>query len=537
MIRRIPVCAAVLAVLILSSVQLRAQGIGSERALPNALPAGAEFSMSLRDLIERGAKIFSANWTIEDGQGRPLTKGTGAPISDPNAPLVFPRNMNRVSAMDSNSCAGCHNGPRPGGSGDFATNVVVLGQRFDFATFDGNDSLSMRGTMNEVGAPETLDTIGNSRQTVGMFGSGYVEMLARQITADLQTLRDGLAPGASVALVSKGISFGQLTRDAAGNWDVSLVEGLPAPSIASSGPTDPPNLIIRPFHQAGAVISLRQFTNNAMNHHHGIQTVERFGAGMDPDGDGVIDELGIADVTAVTAFQATLEVPGRVIPSNPSLRWAVAQGQNHFVSIGCSGCHVPSLPLDNQGWIYSEPNPYNPAGNLSVGDSYESTWGSLTINLNSNRLPQPRLEEKRGKVIVPVFSDFKLHDITSGPNDPNRESLDMHAPAGSTAFFAGNARFLSSRLWGVANQMPHFHHGKFSTLRQAIEAHAGEASGVMANWAALSTGQKNELIEFLKSLQILPEGTKELIVDEKGRRVRFWPDLPWTCGQPVPALP
>jgi hypothetical protein len=50
-----------------------------------------------------------------------------------------------------------------------------------------------------------------------------------------------------------------------------------------------------PFHQAGAVVSLRQFTNNAFNQHHGIQSEERFGLGVDEDGDGFANELTRAD--------------------------------------------------------------------------------------------------------------------------------------------------------------------------------------------------------------------------------------------------
>ena len=39
----------------------------------------------------------------------------------------------------------------------------------------------------------------------------------------------------------------------------------------------------------------------------------------------------------------------------------------------------------------------------------------------------------------------------------------------------GNCRFLTKRLWGAANEPPFFHHGLFTTLRQSILAHAGEA--------------------------------------------------------------
>ena len=49
-------------------------------------------------------------------------------------------------------------------------------------------------------------------------------------------------------------------------------------------------LVIRPFHQQSLVVSIREFTNNAMNHHHGMQSVERFGRDTDPYGDGFKNE-------------------------------------------------------------------------------------------------------------------------------------------------------------------------------------------------------------------------------------------------------
>ena len=278
--------------------------LGREVAMPNRLDNGDEFEVPLPMLMEQGGRLFDAVWTVQEGGGRPALTGTGNELADPDRRLEFPFNMNRVSAPDANSCGGCHNKPRSGGGGDFVTNVFVLGQRFDFATFDvldEDEAVPTRGAFDENGDPVTLQTIANSRATLGMFGSGYLEMLARQMTADLQAIRDGIPPGGSAELVSKGISFGTLARDADGNWDTSAAEGLVAPSLASDGPDSPPNLIIRPFHQASAVISLRQFTNNAMNHHHGMQPAERFGAG-DHDGDGFDNNLSIADITAKAVF-------------------------------------------------------------------------------------------------------------------------------------------------------------------------------------------------------------------------------------------
>ncbi len=476
---------------------LAAAEIGQEVSISRHLKDGEELEIPLADLIDHGGKLFSAVWTSQEGGGRPLTKGTGAPISDPTDPLVFPQNFNRISTPDANACAGCHAQPFgiAGGGGDIVANVFVLGQRFDFATFDQSD---------ELGQPVTLQTIANERLTLGMFGSGFIEMLARQITADLQAIRDATPSGGSNALVSKGISFGTIARNANGTWDTSGVQGIPATSLGTTGADNPPNLIIRPFHQAGRVVSIREFTNNAFNHHHGIQATERFGVGTDPDGDGFINELTRADVTAAAIFQATLSVPGRVIPDDPEVAAAVAKGEAQFQAMGCSSCHVPSLPLDNEGWIYMEPNPFNSPGDLQVGEA-----PTLSVDLTSKHLPPPRLKPKKGVVHVPAVTDLKLHDITCGPGDPNIEPLDMQETPGSAGFFAGNSKFITRKLWGTANEPPFFHHGKFTTLREAVLAHCGEALASREAFEGLSADLQDSLIEYLKTFQVLPPGTKK----------------------------
>lgn len=100
----------------------------------------------------------------------------------------------------------------------------------------------------------------------------------------------------------------------------------------------------------------------------------------------------------------------------------------------------------------------------------------------------------------------------------------MNQPAGTPAFFAGNGKFITRKLWGVANEQPFFHHGKFTTLRQAVLAHAGEAQAVTDRFVALSAQERDAVIEFLKTLQVLPPGTPaaHLIVDENGAP-RSWP--------------
>lgn len=488
------------------------KGIGSEKAVARHLQDGEEFEIGLEALLKHGEMLFSAAWTVQEGAGRPLSKGTGAPLSDSRSPLLFPRNFNRISAPDANSCLGCHAVPRAGGGGDIVANVFVLGQRFDFATFDAADGGATTGSRDELGRLVSQQSIGNERATIGMFGAGYIEMLAREMTTDLQAIREAIMPGESRPLVTKGISFGTLSRSVDGRWDVNRVEGLPASSLVPAGSAEAPNLIIRPFHQAGRVVSLREFSNNAFNHHHGIQSTERFGYGTDPDGDGFTNELTRADVTAVSVFQAALPVPGRVIPKNREVEAAVHLGEEAFSKIGCARCHVPSLPLSPKGRIYTEPSPFNPAGNLRPGEAPD-----FSIDLTDARLPQPRLRPSRdGFVYVPAFTDFKLHDICSGPDDPNREPLDMQHPPGSQHFFEGNTRFLTKRLWGAASEPPYFHHGRFTTLREAVLAHAGEAIESRMAFQALPAARQDAVIEFLKSLRILAPGTRVPVVDEDG---------------------
>ena len=498
-------------ILLVAAGAIASAQIGREVAIARHRADGEEFTISLRELLDHGQRLFSANWTTQEGAGRPLAKGTGGALADQRDPLVFPRNFNRISAPDSNSCAGCHNVPfgAPGGGGDIVANVFVLAQRFDFATMNlAPDGFRMKGTSDERGRPVSIESIGNSRNTLGMYGSGFIEMLARQMTVDLQAIRDTIKPGESKALGSKGVSFGVLARDASGRWAVDGVQGLPYPSLFDA----PPNLVVRPFHQAGNVVSLRQFTNNAYVHHHGIQTVERFGRGVDADGDGFVNEMTDADVTAVTVWQATLAVPGQVIPKNAEIEKAIATGESKFAQIGCATCHVPKLPLVREGWIFTEPNPFNPSGNRRVKDG-----PVFRVDLTSASLPLPRLQPENGVVWVPAFTDLKLHDITDGPDDPNREPVDMNQPAGSALFFQGNSRFLTKKLWGAANEPPYFHHGLYTTLREAVMAHGGEAATSRAAFKALSQSDRDAVIEFLKSLQVLPPGTAALVVDENGR--------------------
>ena len=102
-------------------------------------------------------------------------------------------------------------------------------------------------------------------------------------------------------LVTKGVRFGSIVAHPDGIVDLDAIDGVDA------------DLIVRPFSRKGVFTSLRQFTINALNIHHGMEAVERFGVRWTGSHDfaesGVPDAVTAGDVSALVAFQATLPPP------------------------------------------------------------------------------------------------------------------------------------------------------------------------------------------------------------------------------------
>jgi hypothetical protein len=339
--------------------------------------------------------------------------------------------------------------------------------------------------------------LSNERNSLGMFGAGAIEMLAREMSVTLMTIREAAleeaaSTGRAVSrhLSAKGVNFGAIRVLPNGLVDPTGIEGVDW------------ELIIKPFHQKGAVVSLREFTNNAMNHHHGMQSVERFGAGMDADLDGVVDELSEGDITALTLFQAALPAPKVVLSKHVERRRAALQGERLFAEIGCGACHVPYLDLDSA--TFSEPNPFNPPGNLQIRQVSRPLQFDLSVDPNIQRLPG-------GGARVRAFTDLKRHDL----NDSDYHHFaNEQVSQGSLAGFADPASFtvpparrptrdfLTRKLWDVGNSDPYGQRGDLSTLTEAIHFHGGAARDERELFFALSESERNGIIEFLKTLRV-----------------------------------
>lgn len=440
--------------------------IDLERKLPKA---GALTKSETQALIDYGETLFIGQFTLNDGVGRPMATQAIIPTKHRN-PAQQP--FLRSAGMDANSCAGCHNAPIIGGAGDFVTNVFVS-EGFNNATFDSLD-------------PQ----FSNERGSNHLFGAGLVELLAREMTADLHSirktaLRQAREKGETVtsALETKGISFGSISALPDGLVDLSQVDGVDD------------DLVVRPFSQKGVMTSLRQFTINALNHHHGIQASERFGARWtgeaDYDEDGKANETRDVEVTALVAWQALLPPPTEMKPQNKIWQAAADKGRDLFSATGCAVCHVPALPLNAS--TFADPGPYDAAGTVRQGEMASEWLHDLTQQDWFQKLPV----DDEGRKLIPLFGDLKRHVIAD-------DEIDVFGNELLAQRFVERNVFMTSELWGIASTAPYGHRNDLTSLEEAILGHGGAGRASRDTYAALNQDDKQAINAYLKTMVIEP---------------------------------
>ena len=153
---------------------------------------------------------------------------------------------------------------------------------------------------------------------------------------------------------------------------------------------------------------------------------------------------GPADVNLFAAFMRFLAPPATA-PANPS----ITNGRNVFDSIGCAACHTPVLPSGNA--------------------------------------VSPALRNQN----VALYSDLAIHRMGQALND------------GITQGVALGDEWRTAPLWGLGDRIFLLHDGRTRNLTQAIQLHdspGSEAHRVILNFQALPQGQKQDLLNFLRSL-------------------------------------
>ena len=433
----------------------------------DTLPEGRLDEQALNQLINTGEELFAAKFTKPDGAGRPAATQAIIPTKVRHQ---SEQAFARLAGPDAQACASCHNDPVIGGAGDFVTNVFVS-EGFSIANFDTSD-------------PQ----FSNERGTNHLFGAGLLELLAREMSADLAALRrkalqDAAKSGepVKVELLTKGVSFGKLTAMPDGLVNLKEVSGVDA------------DLVIRPFSQKGVMTSLRQFSVNAMNHHHGMQAEERFGerwtAESDFDADGISRELLPADISALVAWQASLPPPVETIPENESWQQAASRGKEFFNSFSCAECHKTSLPLASLS--FADPGPLDVAGTIDE----TQVRNPAVYDLSLMEWARDLARNERGEVLVPLFGDLKRHKMTDrSVSALGNELLSQR--------FVGRDIFMTSELWGIGSTAPYGHRNDFSTLDEIIRAHGGAGREARDAYIDADAQARSALIAFLKTLVI-----------------------------------
>jgi len=387
------------------------------------------------------------------------------------------------------SCAGCHGRPR--GSAGFGGDVF---------------------------------TRPDSRDAPHLFGLGLQEMLGDEITADLRAIRaQALAAAQSSGtaqtrtLTSKGISYGSITANPNGTFVTTSVVGVNT------------DLRVRPFFAQGGTISIREFLVGAFNAEMGIQSDDadlRAAAinrqrittpagmvldgaldaieappvtgnnGVDPDGDGIPNELPISLVDHEEFYLLNYFKPGTSI--SPDKATEVNSGRTIFTNMGCASCHVASLTINvdrRVADVETNFSDFNPGSPTTSGNPLNRMFATATPKIvtidDPGTFPVLKQPARQSFVVNNFFADLKRHDLGNNFAERNFDGTFQR-------------QFMTEPLWGVGTSAPYGHDGRSQSLEEVIMRHGGEAQAARDSFNGQSRANKNLVLAFLNSLVLFP---------------------------------
>jgi len=406
----------------------------------------------LPHILVNGVRIFSTPFNRHDGFGDGMYD-LGAPLDEGGRPTLQQNGtFLRVNGLDAQACAECH----------FVKSISTIPFTFELGgTAGGGPNVLLKPTVIDT---ETATGAFNGRfiNSPILFGAGGIELVAKEMTLELQQLKQKALnnPGSEIELVTKGVFFGTIVADFGGTVDTSDVECIDE------------DLVVKPFGRKGQFTTTREFDVGALRFHFGMEPVEDVGPDYDNDGDGVVNEVTVGELSALNIWVAT-----RPSPRCQALKKEAARGFELFNEIGCTYCHIPTLHTNNRKLTFSFPEvPGNPAHNVF----YE-------VDLVKQSGFKPN---RQGGIEVPLFADLKRHDMGAALAE------NFHLTDAS-----GNSRFTTARLWGLADSGPYLHDGRALTITDAILLLGGEAQTSRDKFAALSQDDKNSLLAFLYGLR------------------------------------
>ena len=440
-----------------------------------------EGCVDLGELVDLGRGLFLRNYTLDEGLGNGLAGIPDTLAGDKPAPNLRRFQSGHFGGPDAIACINCHWKGGLGSGGDRADNTFFRGDGDDILTHDERNPLSL-------------------------WGSGWAELIAQEMSEELQSLADTLtrraideAQRVEVELIAKGIRFGTLSAapdgEGGATLDTSDVDGVDS------------DLVVKPFGWKGVFTTLREFIAASLQLHMNLQAEELvanpdslveidLGEGPtpdDPDNDGVVREITEGQLTALVSFLATLDTPIISIPTDGKLitgdfpgdfeivtaqefTWRWGEGAEVFQDIGCPSCHIPFMTVRDP--VYRT--------RAALSDSL------VEIDLSTQAAEPRPSQNEDGLWLVPVFSDFKRHDM-------GEVLAARHVERG-----VPETHYITRRLWGLANTRPYMHDGSATLFDEAIGLHGGEGAFAAAAFANLPDGQKASLRVFLLSLRRAP---------------------------------
>ncbi|MEQ9569254.1 MAG: di-heme oxidoredictase family protein [Longimicrobiales bacterium] len=206
-----------------------------------------------------------------------------------------------------------------------------------------------------------------------------------------------------------------------------------------------------PFGRKGDAVSVRDFVEQALLFELGF-TSPRFpdeeahnGVPLPADVDPMPDpEMTERAVTLLTDYVRYLAPPAPAVVTGPAAD-TVARGEAVFTSVGCVGCHTPTL---------------------RTGSAPEAVLADVEIH---------------------PWSDLLLHDLGYGDGD-------LCTPR------ARPGEYRTAPLWGLRHRSRYLHDGSATTVGDAVRRHGGEAAAAVGAFQALSEADRRALVRFLMSL-------------------------------------
>lgn len=415
-----------------------------------------------------------------DGDDNPPSPTPGTDHQGERGTLQGNGTWQRINGLDAQTCLECHS---------------IISRRkvpmtFGIGGVGGNNNNVLGaggGTFVDLTTTDKKHNInGRIINPPFIFGAGGVELVANEMTKELNDQLKATPAGGTTALSAKGISFGSVTRNPDGSvkTDVSGkavgVEGVFDPRPLVNGAPNTDFLVVAPFGRKGDNISTRAFDINALSFHFGMDT-----SPGDPDGDGVFNEVTDGELSVLSIFVASAQTPFQTKVNKEAKR-----GLQVMKDVGCTACHVPSMETNTKTLSFRFPDlgnePFNPA----------TTYYSIDLT----KSPMSFEKNKKGGITVPLFADLKRHYM--GP---------------SLAEFNDDAMFTTMRLWGVADTAPYLHDGRALTIREAIEMHGADASSeanpAVSAFLARSAADQDAVLAFLDTLRSADGTFPELLND------------------------